>query len=269
MAILNLFKDGKSKVLIMSYDDGNVEGDRRLIDIFNKNGIKGTFHLCGQNYVEGGKYADMLPELRETYSGHEIAMHTYSHAQLQLLPRSEVIYQIQRDKEVLEELAGYPMRGLAYPYGTYNEQVVDILETLDVKYARTTAATSSFKLPERFTLWHPTMSHAQGIPEKLEQMLANPWRELMVLFVWGHSWAYLGDNPKCSWETLEAFCKRAGENSDKIWFATCSELYEYCEALSRIEISANRKMFRNPSAISVWICVDGEPVELKPGVTKI
>ena len=113
------------------------------------------------------------------------------------------------------------------------------------------------------------MSHAQGILEKLDEMLANKWRELMVLFIWGHSWAYLGENPKCSWETMEAFCQKAGENSDKIWFATCSELYDYCSALSRIEISANRKMFVNPSAISVWLCVDGEPVELKPGVTRI
>lgn len=269
MAMLNLFKDGKSKALIMSYDDGNIEGDKHLIDIFNQNGIKGTFHLCGQNYVKGGKYADKVDEIREMYSGHEIAMHTYSHPQLQLLPRAEVMYQIQRDKEVLEELAGYPVRGLAYPCGTYNEQVVELLEALDVKYARAGATTQKFKLPERFTVWNPTMSHAHGILEKLDEMLANQWRELMVLFVWGHSWAYLGENPKCSWETMETFCQKAGENSDKIWFATCSELYDYCTALSRIEISANRKMFVNPSAISVWLCVDGEPVELKPGVTRI
>ncbi len=269
MAILNLFKDGKSKALIMSYDDGNIEGDKQLINIFNKNGIKGTFHLCGYNYVPGGKYADMLPELREMYSGHEIAMHTYSHAQLQLLPRAEVVYQVQRDKEVLEELAGYPIRGLAYPYGTYNEQAESVLEALDVKYARTGASTYKFKLPERFTAWHPTMSHARGIPEKLDEMLARQGRDLMVLYVVGHSWAYLGENPKCSWDMLEAFCKKAGENSDKIWSATSIELYDYCTALSRIEISANRRMFTNPSAVTVWLSVDGETVELKPGVTKI
>ena len=269
MAILNLFKDGKSKALIMSYDDGNVEGDKLLIDMFNKNSIKGTFHLCGQNYVDGGKFCDMIPQIREMYSGHEIAMHTYSHPQLTLLPRAEVIDQVMRDKEVLEDIAGYPMRGLAYPCGTYNEQVVDILEALDVKYARTTAPTNSFKLPERFAVWNPTMSHAIGIHEKLDAMIANPWKELMVLFVWGHSWAYLGDNPKCKWEAIESFCQTVGDNSDKIWSATCSEFYDYCTALSRIEVSANRKMFVNPSAVTVWLSVDGETVELKPGVTKI
>ena len=41
--IYTCFPGGKHKVLTMSYDDGKLE-DRRLISIFNKYGIKGTFH---------------------------------------------------------------------------------------------------------------------------------------------------------------------------------------------------------------------------------
>lgn len=46
-----LFPGGKAKALTMSYDDGKVQ-DRRLIDIFNKYGIKGTFNL---NYGQVGE----------------------------------------------------------------------------------------------------------------------------------------------------------------------------------------------------------------------
>ena len=42
--IYTCFPGGKHKVLTMSYDDGK-SADRRLIEIFNKYGIKGTFHL--------------------------------------------------------------------------------------------------------------------------------------------------------------------------------------------------------------------------------
>ena len=42
--IYKCFPEGKFKVLTMSYDDGR-EPDKKLIDIFNNNGIKGTFHL--------------------------------------------------------------------------------------------------------------------------------------------------------------------------------------------------------------------------------
>ncbi|MGL5434923.1 MAG: hypothetical protein ACRDBO_05900 [Lachnospiraceae bacterium] len=42
--IYTCFPNGKHKVLTMSCDDGRME-DYHLLDIFNKNGIKGTFHL--------------------------------------------------------------------------------------------------------------------------------------------------------------------------------------------------------------------------------
>ena len=40
----SLFPGGKRKALTMSYDDGTVH-DRRLVEIFNRHGIRGTFHL--------------------------------------------------------------------------------------------------------------------------------------------------------------------------------------------------------------------------------
>ena len=38
------FPKGKAKALTLSYDDG-VEQDIRLMDIMDKNGLKGTFNL--------------------------------------------------------------------------------------------------------------------------------------------------------------------------------------------------------------------------------
>ncbi|WP_154669610.1 hypothetical protein [Paenibacillus alginolyticus] len=42
--IMLVFPHGKHKVLTMSYDDGKTANNRR-VEIFNKYGIKGTFHL--------------------------------------------------------------------------------------------------------------------------------------------------------------------------------------------------------------------------------
>ena len=41
-----LFPGGRTKALTFSYDDG-VIADRRLIEIFRENGLKGTFNLNG------------------------------------------------------------------------------------------------------------------------------------------------------------------------------------------------------------------------------
>ena len=38
------YPGGKHKALTMSYDDGRTY-DRQLVEIFNRYGIKGTFHL--------------------------------------------------------------------------------------------------------------------------------------------------------------------------------------------------------------------------------
>ena len=44
MINLDRFPNGARKALTMSYDDGKYY-DRQLIEIFNKYGIKGTFHI--------------------------------------------------------------------------------------------------------------------------------------------------------------------------------------------------------------------------------
>lgn len=48
------FKDKKTKALTMSYDDGTFE-DYRLVELFNKYGIKSTFHL-NSRYLDRDDY---------------------------------------------------------------------------------------------------------------------------------------------------------------------------------------------------------------------
>lgn len=69
------FPGGKPQALTFSYDDGTVH-DRRLVEIFNRFGMKGTFNL------NSGVVADnrVLPdEYKELYQGHEIACHGLTH----------------------------------------------------------------------------------------------------------------------------------------------------------------------------------------------
>lgn len=42
--IYTCFPGGKHKALSLSYDDGKT-ADRKLIELLNRHGIKGTFHL--------------------------------------------------------------------------------------------------------------------------------------------------------------------------------------------------------------------------------
>ena len=77
------YPGGKKKALTMSYDDGQVH-DRKLVEIFNRYGIRGTFHL------NSGRFdTDVFlksTEIRDLFEGHEISAHTLNHPYLTILP---------------------------------------------------------------------------------------------------------------------------------------------------------------------------------------
>ena len=60
--IYQCFPQGKHKALTMSYDDGK-EDDRRLVEIFNRYGIRGTFHVNSGSRV-GGRSEEHTSELQ-------------------------------------------------------------------------------------------------------------------------------------------------------------------------------------------------------------
>jgi peptidoglycan/xylan/chitin deacetylase (PgdA/CDA1 family) len=67
--VYTCFPEGKFKVLTMSYDDGSVS-DRKLVEIFNRSGIKGSFHLNAGKAKGSTKVS--LEEAAILYSRHEI-----------------------------------------------------------------------------------------------------------------------------------------------------------------------------------------------------
>ena len=94
---------GKNKALTFSYDDGVLQ-DQRLINIFNRYGLKGTFNLnsglLGKDgyLVRNGRHVDHIkvkPEdVRYVYEGHEVAAHTLTHPNLTRCTDEEVIRQV-------------------------------------------------------------------------------------------------------------------------------------------------------------------------------
>ena len=89
------FPGGRKKALTLSYDDG-VEQDRRLMQIMDAHGLKGTFNLnSGEYAAEGTVYPKgqihrrmSEKEVTELYagSGHEVAVHGLTHPFLEQLP---------------------------------------------------------------------------------------------------------------------------------------------------------------------------------------
>ena len=256
--IYNCFPGGKHKVLTMSYDDGKIE-DRRLVSIFNKNGIKGTFHL------NSGLDTDRIPpeEFKTLYEGHEVSCHTYTHPTIERCPLEQVAQQILLDRKLLEEAVGYPVRGLSYPNGSYSEDIKKLLPALGIRYSRIVGSSDNFAMPRDFMEWKSTCHHNHNLLELGKQFIElHKTQYLYMMYVWGHSYEFGLQN---NWELMEQFCEMVGHREDT-WYATNIEIVDYMEVLERLQYFVNGSGVYNPSATSAWLSVDGVIVECKPGV---
>lgn len=258
--IFNRYPEGKTKALTMSYDDGPL-ADRRLVEIFDKYGIRGTFHLNSSRFdTSNGLNTD---EVAELYKNHEVSCHTLTHPFPNTLPREGMNIEILKDRDNLEKIVGYPVRGMSYPYGEYSQRVIDQFRALGMEYSRTIRSTNGFGIPEDFMQWHPTCHHKYDIMTKLEAF-KNPTRRipnLMLFYVWGHSYEFDNDN---NWELIESFCREAS-GLDEVWYATNIEIYDYICALRNLRFSADCSIVYNPSAIPVWFTANGDTVKVEAG----
>ena len=254
------YKDGKRRALTMSYDDGRTQ-DLRLLNIFDLHGIRGTFHL-NSGKLDDEKYINPS-DVREKYRRHEVSVHTLTHPFFDRLSNEELLHEVMGDRENLEALCGYPVRGMSYPFGCYTQKSIDLLEMMGMKYARTTVSTHSLTLPERFMEWHPTCHHNdEKLFEILERFLSYK-HPMPLLYVWGHSYEFDRDD---NWAHIERFCAEAGGHDD-VWYATNVEIYDYITALQSLVFSADRTLVFNPTATDVWISVDRNPVRVPSGAT--
>ncbi|MCM1261079.1 MAG: polysaccharide deacetylase family protein [Butyrivibrio sp.] len=264
MKVYYCFPKGKAKALTMSYDDGKVQ-DERLVGIFNQYGIKGTFNL---NY--GLMEREQTParisrdRIAQLYRGHEVATHTMTHPTIERCPLTGVADEILEDRKGLESLVGVPVRGHAYPNGSYSEEIKQLFRHLGIAYARVVPSVPDFELPEDPMEWHPTCHHNDSELMQKAKFFADFDKKqyLKLMYVWGHSYEF--DNMD-NWEVIEEFCRFMGGRED-IWYATNIEIIDYMDAAKRLQFTADNRKVYNPSAVSVWLQVDDSHcVEVKGG----
>ncbi|TVY07898.1 polysaccharide deacetylase family protein [Paenibacillus cremeus] len=257
--IMVAFPQGKHKVLTMSYDDGRA-ADIRLVELFNKHGIKGSFHINSGMLGEGDRIpADQIADL---YRGHEVSAHTLTHPTIARSPKEQLVHEVFEDRKRLEQIVGYTVRGLSYPNGSFNQQIKAMLPYLGIEYARSVQSTGQFGMPDDWMEWKPTCHHKANLMSLAESFVAlHKTQYLYMMYVWGHSYEFDLDH---NWDLIEGFCEYMGGRQD-IWYATNMEIVDYMSAFQNLKFSASSDFVWNPSAASVWLNVDNQMVEVKGG----
>ena len=266
------FPNFKRKALTLSYDDG-VIFDKRLIEIMDKHGLKGTFNL------NSGLYAQKEGERRMTKeeaialykdSPHEVAVHGKVHYSLTHVSSVAALDDVLTDRKNLEETFGGIIRGMAYANGSFSDEVVEMLKQCDIKYARTTISTENFEMPTDWLKLPATCHHSNPKLMELAKVFVEMkddwyyWRNTCKMFyLWGHSYEFNDNN---NWEVIEEFAAYVGGRED-IWYATNGEIYDYVEAFNRLVYSADGRKVYNPTCTTLYMNFYNKEFIIKPGET--
>lgn len=267
------FPEGRAKTLTFSYDDGVIE-DIRFVKLLNQYGMKGTFN------VNSGLYAPEIPnpekptrrmtekQIKELFgdSRHEVAVHSLTHPFLETLAPSAVAYEVIKDRENLEKQFGRIVRGMAYPMGTFSDEVVATLRQCGIVYSRTTKSTEKFDLPTDWLRMPATCHHKN--PRLME--LAKTFVEKDVryhpqmFYLWGHTYEF-DDND--NWNVIEEFTEYMGGRENEIWYATNIEIYEYIQDYERLVWAVDMAKVYNPTNRTLWFSHRAELRSIAPGET--
>ncbi|MBE6553448.1 MAG: polysaccharide deacetylase [Ruminococcaceae bacterium] len=277
-SILLRFPNGAAKALTLSYDDAVTE-DIRLIAIMQKHGLKGTFNINTSQYISPDfsyppekKWGRRMTEAEATalYSqeGVEPALHGYTHSVLSSQPPAQVVYEVMKDRDHLESQFGKIVRGMAYPFGAYNDSVLSCLKSCGIAYCRTTKETHRFDLPADWLCWHPTCHHNDPMLFELTQKFLkedrSTWLTPRVFYLWGHAYEF---EQKENWDRIEKFAAEMGDRDD-IWYATNIEIYEYVEAFRQLIFTLDERIVTNPTATAVRFYLKDVLYTIEPGETR-
>ena len=221
----------KKKAVTFSYDDGVLQ-DKRLIELFDKYGLKATFNInsgflgrAGSLVRDDVTVAHCKPRVCEAgaiYSGHEIAVHTIHHPQLTKLSTAKVIHEVEDDRKALSDIAGYEVVGMAYPCSTeasQNDRVVSLLERFTgVQYSRNTVSSYDFEPQTDLLRFRPTLHHDEWdkLFELGEKFVSLQTDKPQIFYIWGHAYEFDIHN---TWDKFEDFCRLIAGKPD-IYYGT-------------------------------------------------
>ena len=269
------FPGGKSRALTLSYDDG-VQQDLRFIEILKKHGIKCTFNINAGLFSPEDKVFSQTQihrrmkrsEILTAYPEDlcEVACHGYTHPFLDQCDSANATAEVMEDRRALEAMFGRVIQGMAYPYGTYNDQVVQILANCGIRYCRTVVSTEKFDMPQDWLRLPATCHHKNPrLMELADRFLEDSrYPQPRLYYLWGHTYEFDMDD---NWQIIEAFAEKMAGRED-VFYGTNMEIYNTWLDFTRLESTADGHMIHNPSFRTVWIAdKESKVYEIKPGQT--
>ena len=133
------------KSVILTFDDGYRDFYTDVFPILKKYQVKAVAFVV-PNFLGSPNNLDtwMLSEIAKSGLV-EIGAHTMNHSYLTGLPLKRVKYEVMESKKYLEDRLGIKVSSFAYPYGAFDNTIIDVVKRAGFRAAVTT-------IPGTFTL---------------------------------------------------------------------------------------------------------------------
>lgn len=210
----------KGKMTVVQCWDDGVTADVRVIEILHKHNAKATFNLnAGLHKAKRyacWKHKDKVverlgwDEVRDVYKGFPIANHSLTHPRLDGMPVEAARREIVEGRKRLQQHFGQPVTGFAYPGGSYDAVVMDLVREAGHVYARTTLEAAQPFPPENPMTFHPNCHFL--VPD-LWSRYENA-KSGGVFYFWGHSYELITET---MWAEFEEVIKRISADPESRW----------------------------------------------------
>ncbi len=120
--------DTSENKIAISFDAAwGADKTREIMSICDSYGVKATFFLVGY-WVE--EYPDMVKEIYN--NGFEIGLHSNTHPDMTKLSKKEIKQELETNISLIEELTGFRPKLFRPPYGYYNNDLIDVCESMGI-----------------------------------------------------------------------------------------------------------------------------------------
>ncbi|CAE6469923.1 unnamed protein product [Rhizoctonia solani] len=123
----------QAKTVALTFDDGPYVNTKKLVDLLDRNGAKGTWFVNGDNY--GCIYdSNNAASVKYVYDqGHQVASHTWAHAHLNTLSGSALKNEFTKVNTAIKKITGAQPAFMRPPYGEYDDEVRKVAGSLGQK----------------------------------------------------------------------------------------------------------------------------------------
>jgi len=153
-----------AKPIIISFDDGWAEQFSTAFPILTKYGLSGTFFVY-THPIDHTEYMTWAQLSELTAAGMDIQSHSITHPHLRTLSPDAAFKEIAESKTTLEKRLGKPVVTFCYPFGEYDNAMIEMVKRAGYESAVTLASGYRQRADQLFLLHRIRVSYNDSLDD--------------------------------------------------------------------------------------------------------